>query len=156
AAHFVTQLPVLNAVRRQMPVDRSLCSPNGVRLSVAILDQISGALRAIGEADADQRFGAGQFAELAELINTDVVGIDPSPIFVKPRLTQITVADALFPMVTARIDAGSAPTNYGWMNCLHYFNHIAPPAAQVFLRHERDFVHPEVAWAFPAQFKHGA
>src|ERR1043165_8895439 len=73
AADFVANLPITDAIGRAMDVDRAFGAPGCSGVAVAVLDQISGALRAVGETQADQRLRADQFTELAELINAYVV-----------------------------------------------------------------------------------
>src|SRR5437016_814847 len=109
-------------IRRRMTIRGPSCTPKCAHRTVAVLDQIGRALRSIGKADADQRLGAGQLTKLAKLIDPDVVRIDPSPIFIWPRCAQITVADAILPMVLAGIDARSAPADDGRMNGLDHLD----------------------------------
>src|SRR5262245_8160891 len=94
-----------------MAVGGAPCSPGRLSAAVAILHDVGRALRTIGKAGADERLGLHELAELAELINPDVVGVDSPPYLVGKRHARIAVANPIFPFVFARIANAAAPAN---------------------------------------------
>jgi hypothetical protein len=79
APNFVSDLPILHVIGRGMPVGGAFCAPFRLRVVIAIPDQVGSALRTVSEAHADQGFGSQRFAELAKLIDSDIVGVVSSP-----------------------------------------------------------------------------
>src|ERR1700746_3925847 len=101
AADLITDLPILDAVRRGMPIRDAPGAPVGLRSSVAVFDKICGTLGTVGEADADQRFDSGQFAELAKLVNANIVRVDTPPVLVRKGDAPVPIPNAVFPSVGA-------------------------------------------------------
>src|SRR5213592_3857712 len=100
---FISNLPVTDAVSSGVPVGRALRSPGGPGGPVAILHQIRGALRTVRKAQADQRFRAGQFAQLTKLIDAHIIRVEPAPVFVRERDSPIAVANAVLPAILTGI-----------------------------------------------------
>src|SRR5208282_3290082 len=94
-----SHLPVLYMVRGGMAVGGAFGSPSRVGVAVAVSHEVAGALRAVGETEADQRLDPRQPAKLAELVNPHIAGINAPPDLVRERRAPVTVANAFLPAV---------------------------------------------------------
>ena len=110
---------------------------------------------AVGETHADQRLGRDQFAELAELIYADIIGVNSAPILIGPGRAMVAITDAMFPAVAAGVHGGAAPAKDARSDFLDRLHDIRPPALLVVGGHQGKFVDPNAAFALGAQLEDG-
>src|SRR5436190_11990245 len=135
AADFVSYLPISHTVGLRVAVLCALCPPRSSGLAVAVLDQVSGALRAVGEAEANQWLGIHQLAKLAKFVNANIVGIQPSPDFIWKGRASMAVANPIFPAIFSGIANAAAPADKAGMGFLNCRDDIRPPPVEVVGRH---------------------
>ena len=87
--------------------------------------------------DGDKGVGTDFFAELDELVGTEVVVFDSAPSRVSARWAAVTVADSVAPVVTAH-EVSAGPAVDGAAEIFELFEGVSAHAFDVVSRHDRE------------------
>ena len=136
AVHLVAHRPPLHSPGTVPPVFGAPSAHQGGGCAVDVFDLFGGhGLRALAAVDRDVRLGIDEAAQVQELVDADVVVLDPEPGRVLARRAAVGITDAVLPVVAAD-EIAARPAIYRRIQLLEQGQDIGTEALDVVCRHQ--------------------